>query len=182
LYGREFLHQSASTVKADKMLDFYIRLAFACADGNFPIDRAQAFLVNGNAKGMAKIFKLNEDGLPLILDKAALGHASAYRDLLETLAGLYLDYRECGLPFLPELSLALPDNADGRSEAVEEQWFGTGFSPGRAIRDDMKKKAYFGSPSALHAELFVETARRIRNSVFKWLMSTEKSAENRDNE
>ena len=182
LYDREFLHQSASTAKADKMLDFYIRLAFACADGNFPIDRAQAFLVNGNAKGMAKSFKLNEIGLPLVLDEAALDHASAYRDLLETLAGLYLDYRECGLPFLPELSLALADNEDDRSEAVEKQWFGTGFGSGRAIRRDIKKKAYFGAPSALHAELFVETAGLIRNSVFEWLMSTEKPVDSHDSE
>lgn len=181
-FDSEFLIQSASKPKPDKALDFYIRLALACADSNYQIERAEAIFISDYGNGAAKGFKLNQLKLPLALDGAALSHTAGYQGLLETLAGLYLDYRECGLPFLPELSLDLPVDAEDLSEAVEKQWFGTGYDQNRAIRDDMKQKAYFGAPSALHGDLFKDTAGRIRDSIIEWLMSTENQIDNHDSE
>lgn len=179
LFDGDFLLQSASKVSARGVLDFYIRLALAAVDDAIPVQGARAFFLNSNSNGMAKGFKLKGNSWPLAMDEDTLSESSSLRVLLESLTDLYLEYRESGLPFLPELSLELPEDPDDLSSAAENQWFGNAFDSGQAIRGDMKKKAYFGAPSALGADLFCETADRIGNSLLQWLASSGKDEESR---
>jgi hypothetical protein len=168
-FENEFLHQSASRAKADKVLDFYIRLALGCADDSFQIDSAKAIFMNNYKSGMAKNFKLHDEVLPLAVEETAMRHAAGYHGLLTTLAGLYLDYRECGLPFLPELSFELPADRERRAEAIEQHWFGDDYGYRAGIKDDMPQRAFFGAPSALNTEHFFGTAWKIGNSMRAWL-------------
>ena len=74
-----------------------------------------------------------------------------------------------GLPFYPKLSLDIPDDADDLSKKVETEWYGGGYAGGLCIKDDVKQRAYYGSPSALESDTFTAVGNDVRGAFEEWL-------------
>ncbi len=181
-YQDEFLARSASNAGLKHLLDYYIRLAVAC---NEPVFRdcvvgARMIFKNTRDVDAPENFEPGGVDLPLQLGQGVLANEVGSLALLKQLAGLYLAHREQGLPFHSELS---PENfesgADEWAEIIEQKWFGSGstYHTDTVIRDDMKQRAYYGSPEALDCDVFRATSRDIWKGIRRCLQQESVSDE-----
>jgi len=104
-----------------------------------------------------------------VLDTDFIRDSSRHDALIYQLASLYLEYHECGLPFHPGFSLELPDDEVERSVEIETAWFGTGFDAVACIKNDIKQRAFYGSPSALNSASYLSVSESIWRSFKEWL-------------
>ena len=167
-FGPEFLIQSASKESEKYLLGFYLRLALACFDKSSQIETARAYFYTVN-KGLPIKKKLNGVYFPLLFDQSAMVDKARHIDLIEKLAGLYLQYQGSGLPFLPGLSQALVADQGERSKTIEESWFGNDFGGDTGVKGDLKQRAYFGTQSALNSDTFFSVSRTVWNAIYEWL-------------
>ena len=172
-FDDEFLVQSASSVSEKYLLDFYIRLALASAAENFEINTAEAVFLNKDKDRIAQSYTMMGGKRPLSFDDGFISDEQRHQALLKNLASLHLAYREHGLPFHPKLSLKAFDDEDELSKAVETEWFGGGYATSMCIKDDVKQRAYYGSPSALMSDTFIAVGNDVRSAVEQWLESGE---------
>jgi len=167
-FGMQFLTQSASKASEKYLLNFYLRLALACFDKRSGIETAMAYFCTNN-KGLPVKTKLGGVEFPLLFDQDVIANMQHHTDLIEKLAGLYLQYQGSGLPFLPDLSHALAEDEDERSAVIEESWFGNDFGGDTGVKGDLKQRAYFGSQSALNSDTFFSVSRAVWNAIYEWL-------------
>jgi exodeoxyribonuclease V gamma subunit len=156
-----FLVHSASKNRADKQLDFDIRVAIAAsAEPSLIIRSAKAVYADGK-----KPFTAEET-----IDQSAL-HSRNHQNLLNVLVGLYLEYQETGLPFDPELAYSIAllgdDKENSSADLIESYWYGNApFKQGKI--KDLKKRIYFGDAKALESSAFVNTARAVWSAAQEW--------------
>ncbi len=175
-YGDEFLARSAGKAGPKHLLDYYIRLAVGCNEPAFrdSIAGARKIFRDTNKVGVPANFKPRGINLPLRLNQEVLANEVGSLALLRTLAGLYLSHQEQGLPFHPELAPDVFDqDVDERSGSIEEKWFGSGSGSNyvSVIRNNMKQRAYYGSPAALDCDVFLQTSQVIWKGIFHWLQA-----------
>lgn len=172
-YDKEFLARAAGKASEKQLLDFYIRLAVGCHDPAFRkrVHSARKIFKDTRNPGNPQNYKNNEADLPLRLEADVLGNEAGYRNILQTLCGLYVAYRQCGLPFHPGLGSATFSLEGGElAEALENKWFGSGGPNNydQAIKDDLRQRAYFGSPDALTSSAFFTTSKMIWDAFDCW--------------
>ncbi len=167
-FGEEFLVQSAGKVSEKYLLDFYIRLALGCADREFQVTTAQ-IIFDSSAKTVRTSRKIKNINFPFVLDQDFVTDSSRHDALIYQLSSLYLEYHECGLPFHPGFSLELPDDEVERSVEIETAWFGTGFDAVACIKNDIKQRAYYGSPSALNSASYLSVSESVWRTFEEWL-------------
>ena len=104
---------------------------------------------------------------PLEFDNGFIDDELRHKSLLKHLAGLYLRYRQHGLPFSPKLSLNMPDDNEDIAAKVEDEWFGSSYVA--SLKDDIKQRAYYGSPAVLESDSFVTVANDVSSALGEWL-------------
>lgn len=171
-FGDEFLVQSAGKVSEKYLLDFYIRLALGCADPEFQIASAQIIFAT-NAKNVPAAKTIKGMEFKFVLDQEFIRDSSRHDALIYQLAGLYLEYHRCGLPFHPGFSLELPGDEVERLVEIETKWFGTGYDAVGCIKNDIKQRAYYGSPTALNAASYLSVSESVWRTFKAWLTPKE---------
>lgn len=106
-------------------------------------------------------------GEPLKIDKAN-------EKFLKTLAALYLQYREYGLPFLPSVSLQYKEeyqdsDRDKWELNIGKAWNGDSYVGGSAgLVGDIQSVAFYMSEQRLLDEDFLKTASTVTNAWKQW--------------
>jgi exodeoxyribonuclease V gamma subunit len=148
---RTLIVHSASSYKTANQLDFYIRLSLAIKAGLA-------------TRGLSSF---NDKKGEVISSSAVQGNDH----LLAVLAELYLQYRESGLPFEPDLSrkLSQREEADDREEIIEDSWNEEKNNWSRGgIAYDSKKRSYYGHINTLRSDSFLEVSNNLWQAVDAW--------------
>ncbi|MEZ5494977.1 MAG: hypothetical protein R3E61_10555 [Pseudomonadales bacterium] len=98
----------------------------------------------------------------------------ANEKFLKTLAALYLQYREHGLPFLPSVSLQYKEeyqdsDRDEWELNIGKAWNGDSYaSGGSGLVGDIQSVAFYMSEQRLLDEDFLKTASTVTNAWKQW--------------
>ena len=93
---------------------------------------------------------------------------------LKTLATLYLQYREHGLPFQSDVSLKYKEeyqdsDRDEWESSINKAWEGDSYAGGSAgIIGDIQSVAFYMSEQRLLDENFLQTASTVTNAWKQW--------------
>lgn len=166
-FGDQYLVHSASKIGEKYLLDFYLRLALGSASPDFKIKTARAVFLNDKKDGIAPYFRMMGENQPVDFDNGIIDDEMRHQSLLKHLSGLYLRYRQHGLPFYPKLSLNMPDDNEDIAAKAEDEWIGSNYVA--SLKDDIKQRAYYGSPDVLVSDSFVTVANDVRCALGDWL-------------
>jgi len=113
-----------------------------------------------------------EEGNPV--QSEALKIKKANEDFLKILAALYLQYREYGLPFQPDVSLKYKEeyqdsDRDKWESSINKAWEGDSYAGGSAgLVGDIQSVAFYMSEQRLLDEEFLKTASTVTNAWKQW--------------
>lgn len=161
--GGRYLLQSASKQSRKGILDFYIRTALVAAS-HPDISEAWAVFRTGR-KTLYKKETLDDVTYPTRFSDDFLADRPRHETFLGRLAGLYLAYRERGLPFHPDLGLVLPGAPSGEREVLaQEAWCENRV----AMRHSLRDRAYYVAPETLLSESFLAVSDALTVAVKEW--------------
>ncbi|GEM_PF-121732 len=171
LHGDRFAHQSASRAGWKTLLDYYPRVALAAcmaADAGSLAGAAAAFY-DGKASVPRPGVRVDKEDWPVQFGPGALADGPAHRAFLSSLADLYWQYRQTGLPFEPKLGMGVSaDDLVAYRETVMKRWLEGDFSLDNAMRRDLRERAYYGEPAALLAPAFIDVCERLTHAIDQW--------------
>lgn len=155
--GNTLFFHRASKNSSKYELDFYIRTAFAGMLDQRPVQEARAVFYKDSIK---------IDAVP-----ARQNHM-----LLQALAELYMQYRDGGLPFSPDLLATLKKkqeiDASQWQSAVRKIWEGDDYSSNKYNSDglsgDLQAVAYYMTEARLLDTAFIDTTQQIATVITQW--------------
>jgi exodeoxyribonuclease V gamma subunit len=156
VYDDSVIEHSASKRKEKTELQFYLRALFSALTDS-SIKQAQAFFYKD--KSVAEI-TLQLEG-------------DFHRALLQQLVEVYLQYRDYGLPFLPELSKKISDAQQGSSAQalIDNAWYGSQYILG--VQSDITQRAYYINKERLESPQFTQVSIHVWQAISSWLSHVE---------